>query len=69
MSDLEKTKGVTGFHSAQDALEKVSERKGELDEMKGKTLGEISELVQKLSTSINVRPSSFSILSQISRNY
>lgn len=56
MNPLQKWKeeGVLGFHAAQETLEKVSEKKSELDEKKGKTLTEISEIVQTLMQTINV---------------
>ncbi|KAJ3274270.1 Intraflagellar transport protein 81, partial [Borealophlyctis nickersoniae] len=50
---LERKSGIAGFHGAQETLEKVSERKAEVDEAKGRTLNEISELTQKLVASIN----------------
>ena len=45
-------KGVSGFHDAQEKLEKVSALKSELDEQKGKTLEDISELVGLILTSL-----------------
>ena len=36
---------MAGFHDTQEELEKVSAKKSELDEQKGKTLEDISELV------------------------
>lgn len=45
-------KGVSGYHSAQDELEKVSSIKAELDEKKGQTLEEMSVMVQKLNLKI-----------------
>ena len=36
---------MSGFHETQEELEKVSAKKSELDEQKGKTLEDISELV------------------------
>ena len=44
-ASLEAKKGVSGFHETQEELEKVSAIKSELDEQKGKTLEDISELV------------------------
>lgn len=52
---LEREKGVTGFRDAQDELEKVAGAKAEIDEAKGKTLEEMSTLVQQLSMKINER--------------
>ncbi|GFT89654.1 intraflagellar transport protein 81 homolog [Nephila pilipes] len=52
LAQLEMQKGVSGFHSAQDELEKVSSMKAELDEKKGQTLEEMSVMVQKLNIKI-----------------
>ncbi|GFY45508.1 intraflagellar transport protein 81 homolog [Trichonephila inaurata madagascariensis] len=52
LAQLEMQKGVSGFHSAQDELEKVSSMKAELDERKGQTLEEMSVMVQKLNIKI-----------------
>ncbi|KAI9349273.1 hypothetical protein DFJ73DRAFT_789978 [Zopfochytrium polystomum] len=53
LRELEARGGVLGYHSDREALEKVSERKSEMDEEKGKALNEISEIIQKLVTTIN----------------
>ena len=64
----EQQNGIIGFNAAQDTLEKVnfemndfifmpkqvSEKKGEVDEAKGKALNEISEIISKLLSTINV---------------
>jgi intraflagellar transport protein 81 len=39
---------VSGYHDTQEELEKVSTVKSELDEQKGKTLEDISDLVNKI---------------------
>lgn len=52
MSSLETKKGVAGYHETQEELEKVSAIKSELDEQKGKTLEDISELVRQLNATI-----------------
>ncbi|XP_035233139.1 intraflagellar transport protein 81 homolog [Stegodyphus dumicola] len=52
LAQLEMQKGVSGFHTAQDELEKVSSIKAELDEKKGQTLEEMSVMVQKLNLKI-----------------
>ncbi|XP_067948195.1 intraflagellar transport protein 81 homolog [Watersipora subatra] len=44
---LEAKKGVSGYRDTQEELEKVSTVKSELDEVKGKTLEDMSEMVQK----------------------
>ena len=43
---IEAKKGVSGYHDTQEELEKVSTMKSELDEVKGKTLEDISEMVR-----------------------
>ncbi|TPX60824.1 hypothetical protein PhCBS80983_g01510 [Powellomyces hirtus] len=53
LTAMEKRHGVAGFHIAQETLEKVSERKAEVDEAKGRTLEEISGIITKLTTNIN----------------
>ncbi|KAJ3103095.1 Intraflagellar transport protein 81 [Phlyctochytrium planicorne] len=61
LTELEKRSGVLGFHEAKENLEKVivvrsakvSEKKAEVDEAKGKTLTEISDIIQTLMTTIN----------------
>lgn len=45
-SQLETQKGVSGFHDTQEELEKVSSVKSGLDEQKGKSLDEISDMVR-----------------------
>ncbi|KND05085.1 uncharacterized protein SPPG_00760 [Spizellomyces punctatus DAOM BR117] len=57
LTALEKRHGVAGFHIAQETLEKVSERKAEIDEVKGRTLEEISGIIQKLTNNINEKKS------------
>ncbi|KAI9105390.1 hypothetical protein DFS34DRAFT_599192 [Phlyctochytrium arcticum] len=68
LSQLEKRHGVAGFHVAQETLEKVSERKAEVDELKGRTLEEISGIIQKLMDNINEKKSSLSPVIQELRN-
>ncbi|KAI8825704.1 uncharacterized protein EV422DRAFT_563535 [Fimicolochytrium jonesii] len=53
LTALEKRHGVAGYHAAQETLEKVSERKAEVDEAKGRTLEEISAIITKLTNDIN----------------
>ncbi|KAJ8325545.1 hypothetical protein O5D80_005756 [Batrachochytrium dendrobatidis] len=50
---IEQKRGVVGFHAAQETLEKVSEKKSEIDQVKGRTLDEISEIIQTLLNTIN----------------
>ncbi|ORY38172.1 hypothetical protein BCR33DRAFT_754577 [Rhizoclosmatium globosum] len=53
LSEIERRSGVPGYHAQRDNLEKVSERKSEMDELKGKTLNEISEIISSIVSSIN----------------
>lgn len=52
LSNIEAKKGVSGYHETQEELEKVSAKKSELDEQKGKTLEDISELVRQLNATL-----------------
>ena len=47
-AQIEAKKGVAGYHDTQEELEKVSTMKSELDDLKGKTLEDISEMVSVL---------------------
>ncbi|XP_028405978.1 intraflagellar transport protein 81 homolog isoform X1 [Dendronephthya gigantea] len=58
LSQLEVQKGVSGFHDTQEELEKVSSVKSGLDEQKGKSLDEISDMVRKLNSTIVEKKSS-----------
>ena len=49
---LEARKGVAGYRETQEALENVSAMKSELDMMKGRTLEDISYMVQQLTKKI-----------------
>ncbi|XP_030625139.1 intraflagellar transport protein 81 homolog [Chanos chanos] len=49
---LETKKGISGYSDTQEELEKVSAIKSELDEMKGRTLDDMSEMVKKLNSVI-----------------
>ena len=48
-------RGVEGFSDRQAELEKISEQKAEVDEMKGKTLDEMSQVVGKINDEIKRR--------------
>ena len=52
---MERDRGVAGFRETQDNLEKVATTKADLDEQKGKTLEEMSSLVNQLSLKIGER--------------
>ena len=49
---------MSGFHDTQEELEKVSSVKGDLDEQKGKSLDEISDMVRSM-TIYAISPDSF----------
>ncbi|ESN96097.1 hypothetical protein HELRODRAFT_67887 [Helobdella robusta] len=53
LTTYESSKGVKGYHETQDALEKVSSQKGQIDDEKGKTLQDISIMVQQLNNQID----------------
>lgn len=42
---VESEKGISGYSNTQEELEKVSAIKSELDERKGRALGDMSEMV------------------------
>lgn len=42
---MEAEKGISGYSNTQEELEKVSAIKSELDERKGRALGDMSEMV------------------------
>mmetsp|Transcript_51921 Transcript_51921/g.86312 ORF Transcript_51921/g.86312 Transcript_51921/m.86312 type:complete len:680 (+) Transcript_51921:62-2101(+) len=57
LREMESKRGVAGYSDTQNKLEQVSEQKAEIDEMKGKTLEEISEVVRAINESIKERKS------------
>lgn len=42
---MEAEKGISGYSSTQEELEKVSALKSELDQQKGRTLDDMSDMV------------------------
>ncbi|XP_022526301.1 intraflagellar transport protein 81 homolog isoform X1 [Astyanax mexicanus] len=52
LQSLEAQKGISGFSETQEELERVSAIKSELDELKGRTLDDMSEMVKKLNSAI-----------------
>lgn len=52
LANIEGKHGVSGFHQTQEELEKISTLKSELDEEKGKTLEDISQMVVQLTNTI-----------------
>ncbi len=59
---MEAKAGVSGYRETQEALENVSEMKSTLDQMKGKTLEDISFMVNKLTQTIADKRSSLAPL-------
>ncbi|XP_074658114.1 intraflagellar transport protein 81 homolog [Tubulanus polymorphus] len=55
---VESQKGVTGYRDTQEELEMVSTKKSELDEVKGRTLDEMADMVRKLNMKIQEKKSS-----------
>ncbi len=53
LQDLEKKHGVAGFREVQKNLEHISMAKGNIDELKGQTLEQISKVVQEITDQIN----------------
>lgn len=52
LASIEGKHGISGFHQTQEELEKISTLKSELDEEKGKTLEDISQMVVQLTNTI-----------------
>lgn len=52
---IERQRGVSGFREARQQLEHVSSVKADLDDMKGKTLEEMSEIVKDIQRNIQAR--------------
>ena len=52
---MEKKAGVAGYRETQENLEKVSATKSELDEVKGRTLEDMSEMVRRMHAEIAER--------------
>uniref|UniRef100_A0A3Q1FQA1 Intraflagellar transport protein 81 homolog n=1 Tax=Acanthochromis polyacanthus TaxID=80966 RepID=A0A3Q1FQA1_9TELE len=52
LQTMEAEKGISGYSNTQEELERVSAMKSELDEKKGRTLDDMSEMVKKLNSMI-----------------
>uniref|UniRef100_A0A667XGE6 Intraflagellar transport protein 81 homolog n=1 Tax=Myripristis murdjan TaxID=586833 RepID=A0A667XGE6_9TELE len=52
LQTMEAQKGISGYSDTQEELERVSAIKSELDEKKGRTLDDMSEMVKKLNSVI-----------------
>nr|XP_033811129.1 intraflagellar transport protein 81 homolog isoform X2 [Geotrypetes seraphini] len=57
MQAIEQKRGISGYSDTQEELERISALKSELDEMKGRTLNNMSEMVKKLHTLLAERKS------------
>jgi len=55
LGEAEARRGLSGYQETQDELEKVSQQKAEVDEVKGKTLEEISQVVEEINGQIKAR--------------
>ena len=55
IAKIERQRGVSGFREARRELEQVSAQKADLDDMKGKTLEEMSEIVKEIQRNIQAR--------------
>jgi len=55
LGEQEARKGLSGYQQTQDALEQVSQQKAEVDEVKGKTLEEIAQVVEEINSQIKTR--------------
>ncbi|KAI4899499.1 hypothetical protein NFI96_011496 [Prochilodus magdalenae] len=62
LQTLEAQRGISGFSETQEELERVSAIKSELDELKGRTLDDMSEMVKKLNSAIAEKKSALSPL-------
>ncbi|XP_075439568.1 intraflagellar transport protein 81 homolog [Ascaphus truei] len=52
LQTIEQKRGISGYSDTQEEIERVSSVKGEMDEMKGRTLDDMSEMVKKLNSMI-----------------
>ena len=59
-SNLEAKQGVSGYLDMQDNLEKVSSMKSTVDERKGRTLEDISQMVAQLTKLIESKKTELS---------
>lgn len=62
LQSVEAQKGISGYSDTQEELERVSAMKSELDEMKGRTLDDMSEMVKKLNSVIAEKKSALAPL-------
>ncbi|XP_069352995.1 intraflagellar transport protein 81 homolog isoform X3 [Eulemur rufifrons] len=57
LQTTEEKKGISGYSYTQEELERVSALKSEVDEMKGRTLDDMSEMVKKLNSLVSEKKS------------
>ncbi|EAW97900.1 intraflagellar transport 81 homolog (Chlamydomonas), isoform CRA_d [Homo sapiens] len=57
LQTMEEKKGISGYSYTQEELERVSALKSEVDEMKGRTLDDMSEMVKKLYSLVSEKKS------------
>uniref|UniRef100_H3BA04 Intraflagellar transport protein 81 homolog n=1 Tax=Latimeria chalumnae TaxID=7897 RepID=H3BA04_LATCH len=57
LQTIEAKRGISGYSNTQEELERVSALKSELDEMKGRTLDDMSDMVKKLNAMIEEKKS------------
>ncbi|XP_054936343.1 intraflagellar transport protein 81 homolog isoform X7 [Physeter macrocephalus] len=54
---IEEKKGISGYSYTQEELERVSALKSEVDEVKGRTLDDMSEMVKRLNSLVSEKKS------------
>uniref|UniRef100_A0A8C2S576 IFT81 calponin homology domain-containing protein n=1 Tax=Capra hircus TaxID=9925 RepID=A0A8C2S576_CAPHI len=57
LQTIEEKRGISGYSYTQEELERVSALKSEVDEMKGRTLDDMSEMVKKLNSLVSEKKS------------
>ncbi|XP_071077967.1 intraflagellar transport protein 81 homolog isoform X2 [Desmodus rotundus] len=57
LQNTEEKRGISGYSYTQEELERVSALKSEVDEMKGRTLDDMSEMVKKLNSLVSEKKS------------
>ncbi|XP_057382603.1 intraflagellar transport protein 81 homolog isoform X4 [Balaenoptera acutorostrata] len=57
LQTIEEKKGISGYSYTQEELERVSALKSEVDEMKGRTLDDMSEMVKRLNSLVSEKKS------------
>ncbi|KAG7332651.1 hypothetical protein KOW79_004485 [Hemibagrus wyckioides] len=62
LQSLEAQRGISGFSETQEELERVSAIKSELDELKGRRLDNMSEMVKKINSAISEKKTALSPL-------